>query len=82
MFVGINARHLHQSSADNVNHTRFLAVLCDGSTEVSIVEQEAVYLRYVKNGNLEAKFAGIQNPVRPNAANTTESIENVQGPVV
>ncbi|CAB3986303.1 Hypothetical predicted protein [Paramuricea clavata] len=74
MFVGVNARYLHQSLADNVNKVR--SVLCDGSTDVSIVEQEAVYLRYVKNGYPKTKFVGIENPVRPNAANITESIEN------
>ena len=35
-FVGVNARHLHQSLADDVNKARFLSVLCDGSTDVSM----------------------------------------------
>ena len=34
----------------DVANARFLAVLSDGSTDAGILEEEAVYLRYVKNG--------------------------------
>ena len=55
----------------------FLSILSDGSTDASIREQEAVYGRYIHNGHQKTKFLGIRSPVRPNAEQITECLEDV-----
>ena len=52
-------------------------ILCDGSTDASVREQETVYTRYVHNRYPKTKFIGIKNPVRPNAEEITAYIEEV-----
>ena len=66
---------------DDMRHTiqlsRFLSVLCDGSTDSSILEEEIVYLRFLKNGLPVTQFAGIKNPEKPDASGIFNAIENV-----
>ena len=45
--------------ADQVASARFISVLSDGSTDNSITEQEAVYVRYVYNGQVYTRLANI-----------------------
>ena len=76
-FNGVIARQLHQNVCNEIGVARFLSILADGSTDASIREQEAVYGRYVHNGHPKTKFLGIRSPVRPNAEQITECIEDV-----
>ena len=59
---------------EEINSVPFLSVLCDGSTDVSVQEQEIVYLRYVIAGEVKARFLAIKAPERPNAQYITDAI--------
>lgn len=54
----------------------FLSVLCDGSTDVSIREQEVSYLRTAVKGVVRVKMLGMQGVARPNAQSIHKAIEH------
>ena len=54
--------------------SRFLPVLCDGSTDVSVHEQEVSYLRAAAKGVVTVKMLGIQRVARPNAQSIHKAI--------
>ena len=53
----------------------FVSVLCDGSTDVSLKEQEACYIRTCVKGEVIVRFIGLQTVKRPNADNILQAIE-------
>ena len=62
--------------SDEVHDARFLCVLADGSTDKSITEQEAVYIRYVgSNGRPTTQFADIVSLESADAVGVMAAIE-------
>lgn len=57
--------------------SRFASVLCDGSTDKGILEQEAVYVRYMKENEPVTRFIGITNPDTVDAAGIFNAINSV-----
>ena len=51
-----------------VNKARFLSVQSDSSTDGGILEEEAVYVRYILNGSALTQFAGVKNPDKSDGA--------------
>ena len=68
---------LRKNQKDEINGARFLSVLSDGSTDAGILEEEAVYLRYVRDGRPVTQFAGVKNPDKADAAGILKAINEV-----
>jgi hypothetical protein len=52
---------------ETVENVSFLSILCDGSTDRGIIDNEIVYLRMVKNGRVEVKFIGCKQVSKADA---------------
>ena len=50
MFVHWIAEQLKLKLQKDINNSRFLCVLSDGSTDAGNIENEIIYLRYIKEG--------------------------------
>ena len=55
---------------------RFFSLRADGSTDRSIAEQEAVYVRYVVNGEPVNKFIGLEEVEQSTSDRTLAAIDN------
>ena len=51
---------LHEIS-EIIRASNFVSILADGSTDVSVLKQEVVYLRYIHNGLAKTTMIGIVN---------------------
>ncbi|XP_072030697.1 zinc finger protein 862-like [Amphiura filiformis] len=58
-----------------VNDADFACLIMDGSTDVSVVEQEMVYVRTCKQGNVDVKFVGIVGTPKADADGILASLE-------
>ena len=52
----------------------FVAIICDGSTDSSVQEQELMMVRYTSKLDVRTKFFAIGSVARPNARNITDCI--------
>ena len=58
-FIGAMS-HVHRlDTTSQIERSRFLSVLSDGSTDNSVIEQELVYVRFLCNGKPETKMIKI-----------------------
>ena len=62
MFVRSIAGSISDSLDNDLESAQFVSYLSDGSTDSGIIEQEIIYIRYVKNGEVCTGFAGIAEP--------------------
>ena len=75
-FVSSIASVERQRISEEVHNARFLCVLADGSTDKSITEQEAVYVRYTgPNGRPSTQFADIVALESADAVGVTKGIQ-------
>ena len=59
-----------------IERSRFFSVRADGSTDRSVVEQEALYMRYVVNGVAVNKFVGIEEVEHSTADGILDAIDS------
>lgn len=59
-----------------IKSCKFLSILCDGSTDVSVREEEVCYLRMVTEGAVTVQLLGMHGVTRPNAVNIHQAIED------
>ena len=59
-FTSCIAKMVTQLTSTDMQKARFLTVMSDRSTDTTIVEQEVIYVRYVRQGNPITKLASIQ----------------------
>ena len=52
----------------------FSAVMSDGSTDSAVLEQEIIYCRFAKDGNVNVRFLSIEELERGTAVNITAAI--------
>ena len=75
-FVESIAEVENERAKKEIESDRFLCVLADGSTDKSIVEQEAVYVRYTgSNGHPLTQFADLVNVTSADAVGVTAAIK-------
>ena len=55
----------------------FLSLLSDGSTDSAVIEEEAVYAQYAKDGEIFVKFLGLQPVPKADTLHITTAIKNV-----
>ena len=53
-----------------------MSILADGSTDVSIVEQEVVYIRYIADATVKTHFISIENLETSDAKGVKSGLEN------
>ena len=51
--------------------------MSDSSTDSGVIEQEAIYVRYLENGCPQTKFAGIKPSIKGDAEGLVLAIEDV-----
>ena len=76
-FVSSMAEDIKLNLKSDVEDTRFLSVLSDGSTDAGILEEEIVYIRYLKENAPVTKFAGIKNLQKGDAPGILKAIQDV-----
>ena len=79
MFVRSIAGSISHSLDNDLESARFVSYLSDGSTDSGIIEQEIIYTRYVKNGEVCTRFAGIAETKTVDSPGLLETIETVLG---
>ena len=65
-----------QPLRDMARTSSFLSVLCEGSTDVSICEQEVAFLQTAVNGEVRVQMLGIQGVACPNAQSIHKAMED------
>lgn len=74
-FIGAMA-HVHRlDTASQIEKSRFLSVLSDGSTDNSIIEQELVYVRFLCNGKPQTKMIKIVDVKHAHAVGILNAID-------
>ena len=75
IFVGYIAETERIALAEAIKKAPFYSVLTDGSTDSSVREAEAMYVRYSNHGKISNKFLALKNIPHANAENVTNLIE-------
>ena len=75
-FIDSIAEVQRQDTMAGVQQCRFFSLRADGSTDHSITEQEALYVRYVENGVAVNKFLGLEEVEHSTAAGVLDAIDN------
>ena len=75
VFMHHIAEVAREELVESVNSSQFISLICDGSTDSAVLEQEIIYVRYVdSHGHIMVKFLACKPMVRPNARNITTAI--------
>ena len=61
-----------------VGEQKFVSLIMDGSTDISVIEQEIVYIRYFKAGDVGVNFIGIVRTPKADAVGVTASLGKVK----
>ena len=75
-FINSIAQVQRQDTMRDLERSRFFSLRAYGSTDRSIVEQEAVYVRYVVNGVAVNKFVGLEEVEHATASGVLDAIDN------
>ena len=74
-FIGAMA-HVHRlDTTSQIEKSRFLSVLSDGSTDNSVIEQELVYVRFLCNGKPQTKMVKIVDLKHAHAVGILDAID-------
>lgn len=75
-FIGAIAQTSRDQIEKEIQDSKFLTILADGSTDTGIIEQELVQVRYVKdNGDISTYMIKCQPVKSSNAAGVLEAID-------
>ena len=77
MFINSIAEVQRMETRRTLQECRFFSVMADGSTDRSIAEQEAVYIRCVVDGTPVNKFVGLQELEVADAAGVLTAVDQV-----
>ena len=75
-FIDSIAQVQRHNTLAGLQQSRFFSLRADGSTDNSITEQEAIYVRYVENGVPVNKFIGLEEVEHSTAAGVLDAIDN------
>ncbi|XP_013387851.1 zinc finger protein 862 [Lingula anatina] len=74
IFIKAIAEVERQKIEDELRNAKFISVLCDGSVDVSVTENEVVYTRFCIKGKVSVYFVGMQALSRANAPGIYKAI--------
>ena len=60
LFIEHIANVMRSELCTKLKASRFFSVMCDGSTDSAVLEQELIYVRFIDNGLPVSKFVSIQ----------------------
>ena len=75
-FVQSIASDIKEDLKTAINDCRFVSVLSDGSTDKGIIEEEIVYVRYVKDGEPHTNLVSVEFPSSVDAARIMAAIQD------
>ena len=58
-FISVLSQSIEQKVYAELNHSNYVSLLCDETTDVSITKQLVIYVRYVLEGNLKVCYLKI-----------------------
>ncbi len=61
---------------EELKDAKFFSVLSDGSTDCAVKEEELVYARFCKEGNMELRFVGIQAVEKADSTYTAQATKS------
>ena len=70
MIAEVERKHL----ADLVQNAKFISLISDGTTDMSITEAEIVYVRFANEGTVTSQFVAIQNLPKADAQAISKAI--------
>lgn len=62
---------------ENLKNTKFLSIMSNGSTDISVKEEELIYVRFCHKGKIESKFVGIKSLEKADSAHISNTISVV-----
>ena len=74
-FISHIAESVRDGMKECISASKFVTLLADGSTDVSVTEQEIMYLRYVKGGEPKVQFISIEPLESANANGIQQGIQ-------
>ena len=75
-FLNATYTNLIKDVQDTISGCNFISILSDGSTDISVVEQEVVYVRYIKsNGRADTVLVNIVAPEHGHGLGLFEAIK-------
>ena len=74
-FLDVIGKVTQDSLKKDLANAQYFCVLSDGSTDSSVIEEELVYLLFLKNGKLVMKFLSIEPANHANAEGIIEWIK-------
>lgn len=72
-FIQCIANTMKTALKEDLKAARYIAILADGCTDVSVSENEQVHCRYVKDGEPVTRFAAIEAPASADARGVYET---------
>ena len=75
-FIGAMAQTEMARTKKEIADARFVSVLSDGSTDTGIIEQEAVYVRFIRDGKSVTRLAACQPVKHADAAGVLDAIDD------
>ena len=76
MFIRSIAAVQRQEASEIISKSRFIAVMADGSTDRTMAEQEAIFIRYVCQGEPTNRFVALVELTSGSAIGVVEAIDN------
>jgi len=76
VFVKYIAEAERKIVQEHSEDAKFCAIMSDGSTDCAVKEEEMVYVRFCKEGNVEVRFVGIQAVEKADSAHITQAIKS------
>jgi hypothetical protein len=77
IFTHAIALHERQKIKQEIENSPFVSILCDGSTDSSITNNEIIYLRYARHGTAIVKLLGCMNVEKADAKGVLSSMKSV-----
>jgi len=75
-FIHVIAEVERKKRSEKLHQTPFLSVMCDGSTDSAIREQEIVYIRFCSEGEVRVQLAAVKHLERGDASHIYEAVDN------
>ena len=74
-FVSIIAQVEAEKLKQSVRDARFISIMCDGSTDSAVVEEEMIFVRYIDRGEIRSRFVAVEQVERDDAVSITAAIK-------
>ena len=68
-FIDIIAEVERDKLEEEVRREKFIAIMCDGSTDSAVIEEEMVFIRYINCGHIQSRFVSLEAVEKGTAVN-------------